>query len=90
MRDIIITLQAASRCITDAITAIEGIGYAPVPGAEGYEYNGMQIRHKVIGGWRPIRLNQSRFTVKGKEWYVPAGGGVPRVCGEKNFKNETK
>lgn len=86
MRQIITNLNNAAALIAAAITAIEGIGYAPVPGAEGYEYNGMQIRHKVIGGWRPIRLHQSRFTAKGKEWYVPAGGGVPRICGSEVAK----
>lgn len=71
MDNILTSLHSARTAITEAITAIEAIGWSPILGAEGYESNGRLVRHKIKGGYKMIKLSQGHFSAHGKNHYLP-------------------
>lgn len=79
--NILINLRKANLAITEAITAIESIGWIPIPTAPDYEYNGREIRHRCKDGRiKSIRLVHNRFSAHRRAYYVPADGGEPVLC----------
>lgn len=81
MRKILTNLKQAAVLIADAITAIESIGWIEIPGAPGYFYNGIKIRHRMKNGsFKPIKLSQNMFSTCGKRWYVSVNGGEIKQC----------
>ena len=77
MTDHLSKLKIAKEALSDAIIAIESIGWTPIPDAPNYEYNGREIRHKMKDGrYKPIKLVQNRFYAAGKNWYVSAEGQI--------------
>lgn len=81
MTDTLSKLKAAKDALSEAIAAIELMGYLPVPGAEGYFYSGIKIRHRMKDGrYKDIKLVHNRFSAHRRAYYVSANGGEPVLC----------
>lgn len=79
--NILTNLRKANLAISDAIIAIESIGWTPMPTAPDYEYNGREIRHRMKDGrYKTIKLVHNRFSAHRRAYYVPEKGGEPVLC----------
>ena len=81
MTDCLSKLKTAKDALSEAIAAIEAIGWTPIPTAPDYEYDGREIRHRMKDGrYKQIKLVHNRFSAHRRAYYMPVNGGEPVLC----------